>query len=70
VEQQSILDGAMIDIDRLGALASLLAGEHVATAFADLSLGVQVAIFGTFEVGLQHVRAALVRIAHAGSESA
>jgi hypothetical protein len=58
--QQSALDVAMIRIDRLNALASLLAIEDVASAFANLSAPEQVAIFGTFEAGLQEAKDALL----------
>jgi len=58
--QQSPLDIAVIQTDRLNALAGLLAIEDVASAFAGLSVPEQVAIFGTFEAGLQEVRGALL----------
>lgn len=61
--QLSSLDVATINVDRLGALASLLTVENVASAFADLTIGEQVAIFGTFESGLEQARAALTQIA-------
>lgn len=56
---QSALDAALIRIDRLSALAGLLAVEEVASAFSGLSILEQVAIFGTFEVGLEEARSAL-----------
>ncbi|MEX3954714.1 hypothetical protein [Trinickia sp. EG282A] len=58
---QSHLDVAMVSIDRLSALACLLAAEDVAAAFAGLSLPDQVAIFGAFEADLNHARGALLR---------
>ena len=58
--QQSSLDVAMIRIDRLSALAGLLAVEDVASVFARLSVQEQVAIFGTFEAGLEEARGALL----------
>jgi hypothetical protein len=61
--QQSPIDVAMISIDRLSALAGLLAVEIVASAFAGLSVTEQVAIFGAFEAGLEEARMALVRAA-------
>lgn len=60
--QQSSLDVAMIRIDRLNALAGLLAVEDVASAFAGLSVREQVAIFGTFEEGLGEARDALMHV--------
>lgn len=59
--QQSPLDVAMVRIDRLTALAGLLAVEDVASAFAGLSITDQTAIFGTFEAGLEEARGALMR---------
>jgi hypothetical protein len=56
----------MIRIDRLRALAGLLADEDGASVFARLSLPEQVAIFGTLEAGLDEARGGLVRTA--GSE--
>jgi hypothetical protein len=61
--QQSSVDVAMINIDRLNALACLLASEDVAAAFSKLSVRDQAAIFGTFEDGLEEARDALVRAA-------
>lgn len=58
--QQSAFDVAMIRINRLNALAALLADEDVASAFATLSTPEQVAIFGAFEAGLQEARDALL----------
>jgi hypothetical protein len=58
--QQAALDTAMIRIDRLNALAALLAIEEVASAFSGLSAPEQVAIFGTFEAGLREARDALL----------
>ena len=60
--QQASLDVAMIRIDRLNALAGLLAVEDVASAFAGLSVREQVAIFGTFEEGLGEARDALMHM--------
>jgi hypothetical protein len=62
--QQFPVDVAMIRIDRLSALAGLLAVEDVALAFAKLSVPEQVAIFGTFEDGLEEARSALMRSMH------
>lgn len=59
--QPSSLDTAMIRIDSLSALAGLLADEDVALVFARLSVQEQVAIFGTFETGLEEARSALMR---------
>lgn len=58
--QQSLFDVAMIRIDRCNALATLLAVEDVASAFANLSAPEQAAIFGTFEEALQEARDALL----------
>jgi hypothetical protein len=58
--QQSLFDAAMIRIDRCNALATLLATEDVASAFANLSAPEQAAIFGTFEAALQEARDALL----------
>lgn len=58
--QPSSLDVAIIRIDRLNALAGLLAVEDVASAFSRLSIREQVAIFGTFEDGLEEARDALM----------
>ncbi|PTB19528.1 hypothetical protein C9I57_17765 [Trinickia symbiotica] len=58
---QSHLDVAIVSIDRLSALAGLLAVEDVAAAFARLSLLEQVAIFGGFEADLHQARVALLR---------
>ncbi len=58
--QQSLVDVAMIRIDRCNALATLLATEEVASAFANLSAPEQAAIFGTFEAALQEARDALL----------
>lgn len=57
--QQSSLDTAMISIDRMRALAELLAVEEVAAAFASLSTPKQVALFGTFEAGLNEAGLAI-----------
>lgn len=57
--QQSSLDTAMISIERMRALAELLAVEEVATAFASLSIPKQVALFGTFEAGLNEAGVAI-----------
>lgn len=62
--QQFPVDVALIRIDRLSALAGLLAVEDVAVAFARLSVPEQVAIFGTFEDGLEEARSALMRSMH------
>ena len=62
--QQFSVDVAMIRIDRLSALAGLLATEDVASAFARLSLPEQVAIFGAFEDGLEEARSALMHSMH------
>ena len=59
---QSHLDAAMISIDRLSALADLLADEDVAAAFARLSVTQQASIFGSFEAGLQQARVALFNV--------
>ncbi|AJX94141.1 hypothetical protein [Burkholderia pseudomallei] len=59
----SPIDAAMIGVERLSALAGLLAVEDVTFAFANLSPLVQVALFGTFEAGLIEVRSALMQIA-------
>ncbi|OMQ54932.1 hypothetical protein AQ708_29015 [Burkholderia pseudomallei] len=59
----SPLDVATIGVERLSALAGLLAIEDVTFAFANLSPLVQVALFGTFEAGLIEVRSALAQIA-------
>jgi len=56
----SRLDTAVISIDGLSALASLLADEDVAAAFARLSAQAQAAIFGSFESGLLGIRVALI----------
>lgn len=58
--KQSRFDAAMIRIDRCNALATLLAIEDVASAFASLSAPEQAAIFGTFEAALQEARDALL----------
>ncbi|MBB5467241.1 hypothetical protein HDG32_003361 [Paraburkholderia sp. CI2] len=55
------LDAAVIRVDQLQALASLLSLEEVAEQFAGLSNTAQVALFGLFEDGLGDVRATLVR---------
>ncbi|MGF6610635.1 hypothetical protein OKW45_005557 [Paraburkholderia sp. WSM4175] len=55
------LDAAVIRVDQLQALASLLSLEEVAEQFAGLSTTAQVALFGLFEDGLGDVRATLVR---------
>jgi hypothetical protein len=60
------LDTAMICIDRLTALAGLLAAEDVASVFAGLSAHEQAAIFGTFEAGLAEARVALIRAVKEG----
>ncbi|AJX32202.1 hypothetical protein [Burkholderia oklahomensis] len=62
----SPLDVAMISVERLSALAGLLAIEDVVSAFANLSPLAQVALFGTFESGLVEVRTALLQMAENG----
>ncbi|CAM8751176.1 hypothetical protein NCF_03147 [Burkholderia pseudomallei] len=62
----SPLDAAMINVERLSALAGLLAIEDVVSAFANLSPLAQVALFGTFESGLVEVRTALLQMAKNG----
>ncbi|AOJ11735.1 hypothetical protein [Burkholderia mayonis] len=62
----SPLDVATIGVERLSALAGLLAVEDVTFAFTNLSPLVQVALFGTFEAGLLEVRAALLQMAATG----
>ncbi|MBF3415615.1 hypothetical protein [Burkholderia pseudomallei] len=62
----SPLDAAMINVERLSALAGLLAIEDVVSAFANLSPLAQVALFGTFESGLVEVHAALLQMAENG----
>lgn len=52
-------DVAVIGLDRLRALATLLADEEGASQFAGLGLHGQVAIFGLFEDLLAGVRTAL-----------
>jgi hypothetical protein len=66
--QQSHTDGldvAVIRIDQLKALASLLSVEEVASKFAGLEVSGQVAIFGLFEDALSDVRSALERTTEA-----
>jgi hypothetical protein len=58
---QSRIDVAMVSIDRLSALATLLSVEDVTSAFGRLSPLEQVAIFGSFETDLQNARMALLR---------
>lgn len=62
----SPLDAAMISVERLSALAGLLAIEDVVSAFANLSPLAQVALFGTFESGLVEVRTALLQMVENG----
>ncbi|WP_243898963.1 hypothetical protein [Burkholderia pseudomallei] len=62
----SPLDAAMINVERLSALAGLLAVEGVASEFANLSPLAQVALFGTFESGLSEVRTALLQVVGCG----
>lgn len=52
-------DKAAILLDRLHALASLLAVEEVATAFSDLGTTEQVALFGLCESLAVDVRACI-----------
>jgi hypothetical protein len=59
--QQSPLDAAMICLDRMHALAELLAVEEVASAFASLSIPAQVALFGTLEAGINEARDAITQ---------
>ncbi|WP_433703899.1 hypothetical protein [Paraburkholderia sacchari] len=54
-------DDAVILLDRLRALAALLAAEEAATAFAGLDTPEQVAIFGLLEQTAGAARAALTR---------
>ncbi|MGF6636187.1 hypothetical protein [Paraburkholderia sp. MM6662-R1] len=54
-------DKAIIRVDQLQALASLLSLEEVAEQFAGMSTTAQVALFGLFEDSLGDVRATLVR---------
>lgn len=61
--EEADLDLAIVGINRLRALASLLAAEDAASVFAGLTIGEQVAIFGTFEAGLEEAGAAVVRAA-------
>ena len=66
---QSHIDVAMVSIDRLSALASLLTVEDVASSFARLSPLEQVAIFGAFEDDLDKARVALLRVAESSREA-
>ncbi len=59
------LDTAVIRVDQLQALASLLSLEEVASEFAGLEVSGQVAIFGLFEDALSDVRLALERTTEA-----
>lgn len=58
---QSSLDTTIICLDRMHALAELLALEEVAAAFTSLSLSAQVALFGTLESGIKEARDAITR---------
>jgi len=58
----AILDATTINLDRLQALAELLAGEECATQFATLERSSQVALFGLVEDMLADVRAALTEL--------
>ncbi|MGF6698349.1 uncharacterized protein YdiU (UPF0061 family) [Paraburkholderia sp. MM5496-R1] len=61
------LDAAVIRVDQLQALASLLSLEEVAEQFAGMSTTAQVALFGLFEDRLGDIRAALaseMEVAH------
>jgi hypothetical protein len=66
----SAIDAAIISLDQLGALATLLSAEEAAGEFSRLDIPSQISLFGLFARSISDVRANLVPLVCTSGQAA